>query len=146
MKGLVCEVCGYVAIDGVAPDHCPICMAASTAFKPKDDALKTAANIATSGESEKKHVPSITVSKKCGLIPDGCTDVHIKIGEIQHPMLPEHFITRIVFYIDKKYAGHVCLTPALNPASSVHVKAKGAKFAAVETCNVHGSWFNEVDL
>jgi superoxide reductase len=147
MKGFVCGVCGYVAIDGAAPDNCPVCWAPKDKFTEKADALKTSKDVATIGESEKKHIPSIAVSKKCGLIPAGCVDVSVKVGEIIHPMITEHFIRHIDFYIDNKYVARVMLTPEkLNPAGTIHIKGAGSKIQAVELCSVHGAWFNEVNI
>ena len=123
MKGYVCGICGFVSIDGSAPDKCPVCMAPKDKFTEKADALKTAKDVATIGESEKKHIPQIVINKKCGLIPAGCIDVSVKVGEIVHPMLPEHFIMHIDFYIDGKYISRVMLTPdKLNPAATLHLK------------------------
>jgi len=147
MKGFVCGVCGYVAIDGSAPEHCPVCFAPKEKFSEKQDALKTPKDIATIGESEKKHIPQISVNKKCGLVPAGCVDVSVKVGEIIHPMLPEHFIMHIDFYVDNKYVSRVILTPdKLNPAATLHFKGTGSKVQVVELCNVHGAWFNEASL
>lgn len=147
MKGYVCGVCGFVSIDGSAPDKCPVCGAPKSQFTEKTDALKTVTDVAKAGESEKKHIPQIIINKQCGLFPEGCSQVSVKVGEIVHPMLPEHFITRIDFYIDKKYVSRVMLTPEkLDPAATIYIKAIGAKLQAVETCNVHGSWYNEVNF
>ena len=114
MKGFVCGVCGFVAIDGAAPDNCPVCHAPKTSFAEKEDAAKTPVDAKNLTELEKKHIPVINVVKKCGLIPEGCEDVHVKLGEIQHPMLPEHSIQHIDFYIDKKFVSRVILTPLKN--------------------------------
>ena len=147
MRGLVCKVCGYVAIDGVAPERCPVCNAPKTSFEDKDDALKIPKEPGNLTELEKKHVPVITVVKKCGLIPEGCQDVHIKMGEITHPMKKEHFIMYIDVYLEKKFISRITLSPeVLNPAAALHVKATGTKLTAVERCNLHGAWISEVDL
>ena len=82
MKGYVCKVCGYISINGSAPEHCPVCFAPKTAFEEKD-VIKTSRDEPQVGE---KHVPVITVNKKCGLIPDACVDVHVKVGVVTHPM------------------------------------------------------------
>lgn len=114
MKGFMCGVCGFIAIDGAAPEKCPVCGAPKKAFEEVD--VKTAADPNNLTEPEKKHVPVIIVEKKCGLIPNGCTDVHVKIGEITHPMLQEHSILRIDFYVDRKYVARMRFTPeAVNP-------------------------------
>lgn len=147
MKGFVCKVCGYISINGTVPENCPVCHAPKTAFREKENAIKTSADPSNLTELEKKHIPVIAVVKKCGLIPEGCTDVHVKMGEIQHPMQPDHYIIHIDFYIDKEFISRVILTPdKLNPAAALHLKAKSGKLAAIELCNLHGAWIKEVDL
>lgn len=147
MKGIACKVCGYISIIGSAPDNCPVCHAPKTAFEEKEDAIKTAADPKNLTELEKKHIPVIALVKKCGLIPEGCQDVHVKMGEIQHPMQPEHYITHIDFYLDKEFISRVILTPgSLNPAAALHLKAESGKLTVIELCNLHGAWINEADL
>ncbi|MDR2616287.1 MAG: hypothetical protein LBC22_00500 [Endomicrobium sp.] len=146
MKGLVCKVCGYVALDG-NKDICPICHAKNV-FEEREDAYKMPDFKATSGETEKKHIPDFTVVEKCGLIPGtGCVDVHVKIGEVLHPALSEHHIQEITFYVDNKFISNVMLTSSINPAAVIHLKGgtKG-KVQVIETCNLHGKWFNEVEI
>lgn len=146
MKGLVCKVCGYVALDGKT-DICPVCRLKNV-FIEKEDAYKTPDFKAETGESEKKHIPQIAVIEKCGLIPGaGCIDVHVKVGEITHPMLAEHHITTIVFYHENKYIASMDLTAGVNPAAVVHLKegTKG-KIQVIENCNIHGDWFNETEI
>ena len=147
MKGFVCKVCGFISINGKAPENCPVCHAPKTAFQEKEDAIKTPQDPNNLTELEKKHIPVITIVKKCGLIPEGCQDVHAKIGEIQHPMQPEHYIVHIDFYIDNEFISRMILTPdKLNPAAALHLKVTSGKFTAIELCNLHGAWIKEVDL
>jgi superoxide reductase len=85
--------------------------------------------------------------KKCGLIPKGCQDVHVKIGEIQHPMEQKHYIMNIDFYIDNEFISRVKLTPEkLNPAAALHLKVQNGKLTAIDLCNLHGAWIKETDL
>lgn len=148
MKGLVCKVCGYVALDG-NKDVCPICHAKDV-FEEKKDAYKMPDFKATSGETEKKHIPALTVVKQCGLIPGaGCIDVHVRIGEILHPALAEHHIQEINFYIDNKFVSNIMLRSDVNPAAVIHLKVEEGtkrKVQVIETCNLHGKWFNEVEI
>jgi len=141
MNGLVCKTCGYIAINGTAPDKCPVCQSPKEVFEDKD-VIMTAEN---EGPKE-KHVPVIKVVKQCGLIGEGCTDVHAKIGEVPHPMEEDHYIVFIDFYVDKEFVERVHLTPSLNPAAGAHLKASSGKLTAIEFCNKHGYWINEVDL
>jgi len=147
MKGIVCKVCGFVSINGSAPDKCLVCGAPKTSFEEKENAIKTALDVNNLNEVEKKHIPAITVVKTCSLIPEGCQDVHAKIGEIQHPMQKEHYIVHIDFYLDNEFVSRVHLTPdKLNPAAALHLKSQSGKFTAIEFCNLHGAWIKEVDL
>jgi superoxide reductase len=142
MKGFVCDHCGYVSINGSAPKVCPVCF--TTAFKENDNALKTASDEADKAE---KHSPVIVVNKQCGLIPEGCIDVHVKVGSVLHPMEKEHYITWIDFYLDNEFISRVSLTPEkVNPGAGLHLKVSTGKITAVEHCNMHGSWISEKEL
>ncbi len=147
MKGFVCKMCGFISINGSAPDKCPVCGAPRKSFEEKEDAIKTPKDVNNLTELEKKHIPVIAIAKECGLIPEGCQDVHVKMGEIQHPMVPEHSIQHIDFYLDGEFISRVILTPdALNPAAALHLKAKSGKLTVVEFCNLHGAWISETEL
>lgn len=147
MKAIQCKVCAYIALNGIAPDKCPVCGAPQSAFLEKEDAIKEPKDKNALTDLEKKHIPVITVVKKCGLIPEGCVDVHVKMGEIQHPMQKEHFITHIDFYLDKEFLSRVILTPErLNPAAALHLKQSSGKLTVIELCNIHGIWMNEREL
>lgn len=144
MKGDVCKVCGFISIDGQAPEHCPVCGAPKTSFETKDDAIKESKDEVNLSE---KHTPVITVVKKCGIIGEGCTDVQAKVGIVTHPMLDEHLITNIDFYLDKQFIARVHLTAdKLNPAAALHLKAESGKLSVIERCNKHGAWIAETDL
>lgn len=144
MKGFVCKVCWFISINGAAPNKCPVCGAPKTSFEEKENAIKTSQDEITLSE---KHTPVITLVKKCGLIPEGCQDVHVKIGEVQHPMLTEHYITHIDFYIDNEFISRVILTPGkLNPAAALHLKAEEGKLSVIELCNLHGAWIKETNI
>ena len=147
MKGYVCKVCAYISINGSAPEKCPVCGAPKTAFEEKENAILTPKDEKNMTELEKKHVPVIAVIKQCDFIPEGCQDAHVRVGEIQHPMQPEHSVQHIDFYIDKEFVARVHLTPdKLNPAAALHLKEGNGKLAAVELCNVHGAWINQAEL
>ncbi|UCD55461.1 MAG: hypothetical protein JSV93_01290 [Candidatus Omnitrophota bacterium] len=147
MKAYVCKVCGFISIDGSAPDKCPVCGAPKKAFEEKENAITTPKDANNLTELEKKHVPVVKVVKTCGLIPEGCADVHARIGETLHPVLPEHYINHIDFYVDKKFIARAHLTPEkLNPAAALHLRVKSGKLSVIDLCNLHGAWITEVDL
>ncbi len=148
MKGLVCKVCGHIALTGEAPEECPFCQSPQTAFEENDTAIKDPDDPANLADPEKKHTPDITVVKDCGLIPGECTDVHVRVGiDILHPMTPEHYIGWLDFYVDKVWQARVKLSSKVNPGGGVHLKKDaGSKVTVVSWCNQHGSWLNEADL
>jgi len=142
-----CRVCGHIELDG-SPGNCLVCRAGWQEFEEVPDAVETPGNSEDLTEMEKKHVPQIVVVKECGLIPDqGCTDVHVRVGEIQHVMEEEHYITHIDFYLNHSFISRVWLSPgACNPAAALHLNATSGKLTAIEHCNKHGDWLAEVDL
>ncbi len=147
MKGYVCKICGFISINGSAPDKCPVCGAPKTSFEEREDAIKIPGDVNNLSELEKKHIPVITIVKKYSFIPEGCQDVHVKMGEIQHPMIGEHYITHIDFYIDKEFISRVVLTPdKLNPATTLHLKVQDGRLSVIERCNLHGDWIKETEI
>ncbi|MBO7431583.1 MAG: hypothetical protein J6U02_01630 [Elusimicrobia bacterium] len=139
-KALVCSVCGYIHLKETAPEKCPVCAANSKAFNLKEEALKTNEDIVTTGESHKKHLPVISVNN----INENVQEIKVKVGELEHPMIPEHYITNIMFYADNEYVGGIALTSNLKPEGSVSLNVKGKKISVIEHCNIHGDWISEL--
>jgi superoxide reductase len=87
---------------------------------------------ASDGAAE-KHVPSVTV--------DG-DKVTVKIGDVPHPMLPEHYIQWV--YVKTEQGGQ---RKELKPgdAPQVEFTLTGDRAIAVyEYCNLHGLWIEEL--
>jgi len=142
----VCKVCGYVSF-GSAPDNCPVCHAPKTAFLLDNAAIKKPIDAKNLNDSEKKHIPVINIVKKCGLVGPGCVDVNIKIGEVLHVMEAKHFIMYIDVYLDNSFIARYHMAPEkLNPVLGIHLKADKGKILALENCNIHGRWINEMEL
>jgi superoxide reductase len=139
-KALVCSVCGYIHLKETAPEKCPICQANSKVFSLKEDALKTKDDVSTVGESYKKHLPSLSINN----INENYQEIKVKIGELEHPMMPEHYITNIMFYADNEYVGGIALTHNLKPEGSISLNATGKKISVIEHCNIHGDWISEI--
>lgn len=138
----VCQVCGHIEF-GQAPDACPVCWAPKEKFEQKSDAINPAEK-----EGKEKHVPVIVTTGTCGLIPDVCQDVHVKVGVTPHPMEADHWIKWIDVYMDKKFISRTYLNPAvLQAAVGLHVKKdQKGKLTAIELCNKHGYWMSEAQL
>ena len=88
----------------------------------------------TTEAAQEKHVPAVTV--------DGAV-VTVKVGSVEHPMTPEHFITTIALETD----GSVLLkelTPDDKPEAVFTVPAGEKAVAAYEYCTLHGLWKAEL--
>lgn len=81
-----------------------------------------------------KHVPVVSVNGNA---------VHVEVGEVEHPMLDEHFITFVCLETQKGYQ-IVELAPGDKPAADFAVAEGDAPVAAYEYCNLHGLWKAEV--
>lgn len=113
-----CEVCGnivQVLHGGVGSMIC-----CNRPMKLLDEQTKEAGS--------EKHVPIIEQTN------DG---ILVKVGSIQHPMDPDHYIEWIeVISGDKIYRKH--LEPGMAP--EVNFKIDGNESIAREYCTVHGMW------
>ena len=87
----------------------------------------------TDGAAE-KHVPVVEVQ--------GST-VQVKVGSVEHPMLPEHFIQFIA--IETKHGSQIkYLQPGEKPQASFVLADGDQLVAAYEYCNLHGLWVKEL--
>ncbi|MBN1411046.1 MAG: hypothetical protein JW969_09380 [Spirochaetales bacterium] len=139
-KLFVCKVCGHIEF-GSAPEMCPVCMAKS--FTENPDAIMPAEK-----EGKEKHVPVVTTSASCGLIPGECKDVFIKVGSVAHPMQDDHWIQWVDLYINKKFAARSQFAPSsIQAATCVHVKKDTTgEVTVIEHCNKHGNWMAKTTL
>ncbi len=124
MKFYRCEHCGNIIIklnDSGVPVVC--CGQPMTELVPG----------ASDGAFE-KHVPAVTV--------DGAS-VRVQIGEVEHPMMEEHYIQFIVLETAQGY--QVKNLKAGDKPAAEFVLAAGDKAVAVyEYCNLHGLWVKEL--
>ncbi len=140
MKILVCQTCGHLEFD-TAPAKCLVCR--GTEFKEQPDAVKDPAL-----EGKEKHVPVIVVTETCGLSPDSCRDVHVKVGSTVHPMASDHYITWMDAYVNRAFISRLWLSPeTMQPIWGLHLKkeVKGT-LTIVEHCNKHGRWMAEAQI
>ena len=83
--------------------------------------------------SGEKHLPAVTVE-------DGA--VHVNVGSINHPMIPEHYIEWI--YVQTENGGHLkSLKPGDDPSTAVCLGDDKA-LAVYAYCNLHGLWMTEL--
>ncbi len=118
-----CEICGnIVEVVGAAGGTLVCC------GKPM-----TLKNEATRDGAGEKHLP--VVEKVDG-------GIKVKVGEVQHPMTPEHWINWIeVLTENEVYRAH--LNPGDTPEACFCVDYDKV-IAVREYCNLHGLWRNDL--
>jgi superoxide reductase len=86
-------------------------------------------------EGMEKHVPIIEINNN---------QIKVKVGAMEHPMVPEHYIEWIELIIDGK-SFREFLKPGDKPEVEFCIKTKekqenAQKIEAREYCSVHGLW------
>ena len=119
-KFLRCNVCGNL-VEQINATAVPLmcCGQPMTELKPGT----------TDGAAE-KHVPVYEVNGNV---------VTVKIGSVEHPMTPEHYIQ----WIDIQTTGgiqRVNLTPSDKPEATFTINDGDEVVAVYEYCNLHGLW------
>lgn len=120
----ICETCGNVIgfIDG-NPERLSCC------GKPMQLLVANAVDA-----SKEKHLPY--------LIDEG-DEVIVKIGEVEHPMEEEHYISWVA-QVSENETTRIRLHPGEKPEVKFK-KAKNAKNATIYAyCNKHGLWGLEI--
>lgn len=85
----------------------------------------------TTDGAHEKHVPVISINGD---------EVVVKVGSVEHPSLPAHYIEFIVLVTEGGFQMK-WLKPGMNPESVFKVVDKPV--AAYEYCNLHGLWKKE---
>jgi len=124
VKFYICETCKNIItkiVDSKVPVVC--------CGKPMKELVPGAVDGAL-----EKHVPAVTI--------EGNT-VKVQIGEVIHPMLPEHYIQFIA--LETKNGVQIKNLKAGNEPKAEFVLADGDEVVAVyEYCNLHGLWVKEI--
>ena len=123
VKFYICRHCGNLVgmiHDAGVPMMC--CGQKMEALEPN--------TVEASGE---KHLPAVTVE-------DGA--IHVNVGSVDHPMLPEHFIEWV--YVQTENGGQ---RKVLKPGDKPHVTfflGDDKAVAVYAYCNIHGLWKTEI--
>ena len=91
----------------------------------------------TTDAALEKHVPAL---KKEG------DKLFVQVGEVEHPMLPEHWITNIWAEYADGTVERATLIPGEKPVAEFDIKGKDGKVTVYEFCDLHGLWKKEIDL
>lgn len=87
-------------------------------------------SVEASGE---KHVPAVEV--------DG-NNIKVRVGSVDHPMLPEHFIEWI--YVQTESGGQRKALKAGDAPVAEFALAEDKAVAVYAYCNLHGLWVKEL--
>lgn len=85
----------------------------------------------TTDAAKEKHVPII--------IRDG-SKVTVKVGEVAHPMTPQHYILFIELIAGEKILRHDFKETDTVAEAVFYVENQAAPLQAREFCNLHGLW------
>ncbi len=123
-KIFICEHCGNIVgmvVDGKAPMTC--CGEVMKELVPN-----------TVDAAHEKHVPVVTIEGNL---------VHVAVGSVAHPMLPEHYIQWV--YLQTTHGGQrKALQPGAKPEVTFALTEDEKAEAAYEYCNLHGLWVKEL--
>ena len=124
LKFFKCEHCGNIAVKVVDAGVPMMCCG-----EKMTELVAGAVDAAV-----EKHVPVVAV--------DGAT-VTVKVGEVEHPMLAEHFIQFVVL---ETTAGFQVaqLVPETAPEAVFALPEGATALRAYEYCNMHGLWVKEI--
>ena len=127
MKLLKCPICGNV-VEMVEDHGVPLMCCGKPMVEVKAGEVDAAVE---------KHVPVVKVEGDY---------LVATVGEVLHPMTPEHLISNIWVEFSDGSAMKVTLTPEDKPEARFNVAGKKGKATVYEYCNLHGLWNAEVEL
>ena len=88
----------------------------------------------TTDAAQEKHVPAIEINGDV---------VTVRVGEVEHPMEPEHYIEWIILETkDMEYKKK--LNPGEKPVAAFILNEGDEVVAAYEYCNLHRLWKKEL--
>lgn len=94
---------------------------------------------------EKKHIPEVILPKRLKAGVE--MEITVKIGEIPHPMMPEHFITWVAIYEGDKLLKKNKLEPETPPETVFKLKFDSSKqLRCLEECSIHGIWEKKFNI
>ncbi|MEG0423139.1 MAG: desulfoferrodoxin family protein [Erysipelotrichaceae bacterium] len=126
MKLLKCAVCGNV-VEMIEDKGVPVICCGQ------------AMNVLVANTSDgalEKHVPVMEVKDDV---------LFVQVGSVEHPMLPEHFITEIFVEYGNNIA-RASLKPGSKPTASFNLNGYKGLVHVYEYCNIHGLWKGEIQL
>ena len=127
MKLLKCPICGNV-VEMVEDHGVPLMCCGKKMEEVEAGAVDAALE---------KHVPVLKVEGDC---------LTAVVGDVLHPMTPEHLISNIWIEFADGSNKKVTLTSDDEPIAKFNIAGKSGKATVYEYCNLHGLWKTEIEL
>lgn len=124
VKFYKCNVCGNVAVKLTDSGVKMVCCS--------EEMTELISNSNDTAALE-KHVPVVTQNDR---------EIEVRVGSVDHPMIPEHFIQWIYLVTNKKNYSRR-LTPGEAPVAKFTLSEDEMMIKAYEYCNLHGLWVVE---
>ena len=106
-------------------------------FYKIDDQIVISDKALTVGEEMTANTTDGAYEKHVPVIEQNGSTVIVKVGSVEHPSLPEHYIEWILLETEQGFQIHY-LKPGMKPEAIFLTKEKVK--AAYEYCNLHGLW------
>lgn len=84
----------------------------------------------TTDAAQEKHVPVVAIDGQI---------IEVKVGEVIHPMIEEHYIEWI-YLLTEQGGQRKVLNPGDDPVVTFAITADDKPIAAYAYCNLHGLW------
>ncbi len=102
-----------------------------------DDQIVISDKALTVGEELTANTVDAAFEKHVPVIEQNEDTVTVKVGSVEHPSIPEHYIEWILLETEMGFQIHY-LKPGMKPEAAFKVNEKVV--AAYEYCNLHGLW------
>lgn len=106
-------------------------------FYRLDDQIVISDKALSVGEEMKANTTDGAYEKHVPVIEQDGDTVTVKVGSVEHPSLPAHYIEWILLETEQGFQIHY-LKPEMKPEAVF--KVNEAVVAAYEYCNLHGLW------
>ena len=102
-----------------------------------DDQIVISDKALTVGKELTANTVDAAFEKHVPVIEQNGDTVTVKVGSVEHPSIPEHYIEWILLETEMGFQIHY-LKPGMKPEAAFKVNEKVV--AAYEYCNLHGLW------
>ena len=106
-------------------------------FYKIDDQIVISDKALSVGEELTANTTDGAYEKNVPVIEQNGNTVTVKVGSVEHPSLPAHYIEWILLETEQGFQIHY-LKPGMKPEATFEVNE--AVVAAYEYCNLHGLW------